>query len=210
MSKKFSFGLGPSPGCDCVMLSWTKDIVLLLPDQTASQKPLFSWCLPSLRHLWCWCFRWADNPQSQQKLANRYLKKKSQNRWLLYVWQYSTLLKNFNSLLFFFFLIIWTLGWLHSKAFFQFIKMEIMYAFLSPTKDKLGLQLQHTKNLTPKHFLQPHIRPERIHAIQSTTGTSDVTHSHSSTGEKLNPNSVQLVQVKSLICIYIAIQGLQL
>lgn len=117
--KKFSFGFGPSPGCDCVMLCWIKDIVLLLPDQTASQKPLFSWCLPSLRHLWCWCFRWADNPQSQQKLASHYLKKKSQNRWLLYVWQYSTLLKKFNSLLFIYFFKLFELcvGFIQKHSF---------------------------------------------------------------------------------------------
>lgn len=35
------------------------------------------------------------------------------------------------------------------------------------------------------------------------------THPHSSTGEKLLPPQILLVQVKRLICIYIAIQGLQ-
>lgn len=34
-----------------------------------------------------------------------------------------------------------------------------------------------------------------------------MTHLHSTTGKKPNPSSVQLVQVKSLICIYIAIQA---
>lgn len=49
-------------------------------------------------------------------------------------------------------------------------------------------------------------RENMVPAIYNTVGPSDATHPHSSIGEKLNPNCIQLVQLKRLICIYIAIQ----